>query len=175
LPPPNTGIQDTFNLGWKLAGGDDALLDTYAAGRLPVAAGVLGISTRLHRQHGSNSDDAMRRDDPALRQLSLSYRTEDGGGLGAGDRAPDAPCGPTRSFDLLRGPHWTLLVFDAPGAELPPETQDLRIHHIVRPGAPAAPTALVDVDGHAHDAYEVTGPALVLVRPDNHLQSVQPL
>lgn len=176
----NTGIQDAFNLGWKLADGDDALLDTYEAERLPVAAGVLGISTRLHQAHRENAEDAMRRDDPVLRQLSLNYRggpLTDGsgtesGGLRAGDRAPDAPCGPTRVFDLLRGPHWTLLAFDAPDADLPPHAPGLHVHHIVRPGAPSAPGALVDVDGHAHDAYDVTAPALFLVRPDNYLRSV---
>jgi 2-polyprenyl-6-methoxyphenol hydroxylase-like FAD-dependent oxidoreductase len=176
----NTGIQDAFNLGWKLASGDDALLDTYEAERLPVAAGVLGISTRLHQRHRVNAEDAMRRDDPVLRQLSLNYRggplaDESGTGPGrlrAGDRAPDAPCGPTRVFDLLRGPHWTLLVFDAPDADLPPQTPDLHIQHIVRPGAPSAPGALVDADGQAHDVYDVTTPTLFLVRPDNYLRSV---
>ena len=51
----NTGIQDAFNLGWKLALAvqDEAapgLLDTYQAERHPVASGVLrgtDISTRL--------------------------------------------------------------------------------------------------------------------------------
>ncbi|MER5869707.1 FAD-dependent monooxygenase [Streptomyces sp. NPDC002044] len=176
----NTGVQDAFNLGWKLAAGDDALLDTYEAERLPVASGVLGISTRLHQAHRENAEDALRRDDPVLRQLSLNYRGgpltggpgTEAGRLRAGDRAPDAPCGPTRVFDLLRGPHWTLLVFDAPDAALPPDAPGLRVHHIVRPGAPSLPGALVDVDGHAHDAYDVTAPALFLVRPDNYLRSV---
>ncbi|MEN8652122.1 FAD-dependent monooxygenase [Streptomyces sp. 21So2-11] len=179
----NTGIQDAYNLGWKLAGGDDTLLDTYEAERLPVAAGVLGISTRLHQAHRENTEDAMRRDDPMLRQLSLNYRggplaDESGTELGrlrAGDRAPDAPCGPTRVFDLLRGPQWTLLVFDAPDADLPAETPGLHIHHIVRLGAPSAPGALVDTDGHAHDAYDVTAPTLFLVRPDNYLKNVTTL
>ncbi|MFI7546940.1 FAD-dependent monooxygenase [Actinoplanes sp. NPDC049599] len=176
----NTGLQDAFNLGWKLAAGDDALLDTYEAERLPVAAGVLGVSTRLHRRHAAGAEDAMRRDDPVLRQLSLTYRggplADDPdpapGRLRAGDRAPDAPCGPVRVFDLLRGPHWTLLAFDAPAAELPPETPDLRVHHIVRPGGPAAPGALVDLDGHAHHAYDISAPTLVLVRPDNYVSRV---
>jgi 2-polyprenyl-6-methoxyphenol hydroxylase-like FAD-dependent oxidoreductase len=34
----NTGIQDAYNLGWKLATGDDKLLETYEEERLPVAA-----------------------------------------------------------------------------------------------------------------------------------------
>ena len=47
----NTGVQDAYNLGWKLAhvlrGGPDSLLDTYEAERLPIAAAVLGLSKRL--------------------------------------------------------------------------------------------------------------------------------
>ncbi|MGY2046878.1 FAD-dependent monooxygenase [Methylobacterium sp. JK268] len=42
----NTGIQDAFNLGWKLAGvirGElaEGVLDSYSAERLPVAAGLI--------------------------------------------------------------------------------------------------------------------------------------
>jgi 2-polyprenyl-6-methoxyphenol hydroxylase-like FAD-dependent oxidoreductase len=42
----NTGVQDAYNLGWKLAhvisGGHDSLLDSYESERLPIAAAVLG-------------------------------------------------------------------------------------------------------------------------------------
>jgi 2-polyprenyl-6-methoxyphenol hydroxylase-like FAD-dependent oxidoreductase len=46
----NTGIQDAFNLGWKLAqavadGASDALLDSYQAERHPVAAHVIRVTT----------------------------------------------------------------------------------------------------------------------------------
>jgi 2-polyprenyl-6-methoxyphenol hydroxylase-like FAD-dependent oxidoreductase len=38
----NTGLQDAYNLGWKLAivlgGAPDCVLDTYEAERLPIAA-----------------------------------------------------------------------------------------------------------------------------------------
>lgn len=45
----NTGLQDAFNLGWKLAlvaqhQASPALLDTYQAERHPIAAGVLELS-----------------------------------------------------------------------------------------------------------------------------------
>src|SRR5215467_10576966 len=48
----NTGMQDSFNLGWKLAlaaGGaaSEALLDSYDAERHPVAAKVIEFTTRL--------------------------------------------------------------------------------------------------------------------------------
>ncbi|MEU4236635.1 FAD-dependent monooxygenase [Actinoplanes sp. NPDC026619] len=158
----NTGIQDAWNLGWKLATATDELLETYEAERLPVAAGVLGISTRLHQRHVDGEEDAMRRDDPVLRQLSLNYR---GGPLSAehraapglvraGDRAPDFPLpGGGRIFDLLRGPHATLLAFGWDG-ELPFEPA----HRISDPAATAA--------------YDVREPTLFLVRPDNYIGCV---
>jgi 2-polyprenyl-6-methoxyphenol hydroxylase-like FAD-dependent oxidoreductase len=155
----NTGIQDAYNLGWKLALGDDALLDTYEQERLPVAAGVLGISSRLHQAHTAGGHDAMTRDDPELRQLLLSYRhgplawdrRDRPGTLVAGDRAPDAAVAGGRLFDLLRGPHPTLLAFGWSGSlHLPVPT-----HHL-----PSLP------------AYDVDGPTLVLVRPDNYIGCV---
>jgi 2-polyprenyl-6-methoxyphenol hydroxylase-like FAD-dependent oxidoreductase len=166
----NTGIQDAFNLGWKLATGDDTLLDTYEAERLPVAAGVLGISTKLHNRARVGADDAMLRTDPVLRQLSLNYR---GGPLAAerrpapgriraGDRAPDAPLDGTRIFDLITGPEPILLAFDAPEISLP----GVRVVHI---GAPGSPAGVIDTEGHAHRAYDIQTPALLLVRPDNYI------
>ncbi|WP_369640598.1 FAD-dependent monooxygenase, partial [Nocardia sp. JMUB6875] len=110
----NTGVQDAYNLGWKLAavqsGADPVLLETYAAERMPVAANVLGLSTLLHRQdfHGGGA--------PAIHQLDITYRTgplalddrEHPGALRAGDRAPDGiSASGTRLFDYFRGPHPT--------------------------------------------------------------------
>jgi 2-polyprenyl-6-methoxyphenol hydroxylase-like FAD-dependent oxidoreductase len=48
----NTGMQDAFNLGWKLALGavgaaSPVLLDSYHAERHPVAAKVIEFTTRL--------------------------------------------------------------------------------------------------------------------------------
>ncbi|GLZ35984.1 3-(3-hydroxyphenyl)propionate hydroxylase [Lentzea sp. NBRC 105346] len=96
----NTGIQDAYNLGWKL--GLDALLDTYETERMPVAEWLLGLTTRLHQSR------SMKRDDDTL-QLNLSYRTDDAPGLRAGDRMPDGLTESGRIFDLLRGPHFTTL------------------------------------------------------------------
>ena len=83
-PPPaggqglNTGVQDAYNLGWKLAGVSAALperlLDTYEEERLPVAAEVLGISTKLYaRAKRGTSEDAHVRDEET-QQLLLGYR-----------------------------------------------------------------------------------------------------
>ena len=48
----NTGIQDVFNLAWKLVlvhngRARPELLDSYSAERLPIARGVLELSDRL--------------------------------------------------------------------------------------------------------------------------------
>jgi hypothetical protein len=89
----------------------------------------------------------------------------------AGDRAPDAPCndGAIRIFDVLRGPHATLLAFDVPDAELPPSTTALQVRRVVRSGVEAGPDAIVDTEGHAHEAYDIKTPTLLLVRPDGYV------
>ena len=110
----NTGVQDAYNLGWKLAhvarGGPDSLLDTYESERLPIAAAVLGLSKRLHQTRSIKRGDATN-------QLALNYRgsaLSSGVALGSlhpGDRMPDARLDDGgRLFDHLRGPHATELV-----------------------------------------------------------------
>jgi hypothetical protein len=110
----NTGVQDAYNLGWKLAhvarGGPDSLLDTYEAERLPIAAAVLGLTKRLHQTRSIKRRDATD-------QLALHYRTSplsSGATLGSlrpGDRMPDARLDDgSRLFDHLRGSHATELV-----------------------------------------------------------------
>jgi 2-polyprenyl-6-methoxyphenol hydroxylase-like FAD-dependent oxidoreductase len=56
----NTGIQDAYNLGWKLAlvvagRADPALLDSYEAERVPVARRLLNTTDRAFRLVVSNS------------------------------------------------------------------------------------------------------------------------
>jgi 2-polyprenyl-6-methoxyphenol hydroxylase-like FAD-dependent oxidoreductase len=187
----NTGIQDAYNLGWKLgevlAGAPAGLLDTYEEERLPVAASLLGITTKLHRAAftGKLSDHSRG---PETLQLGINYRDSslardqrDSPALvQAGDRAPDAPCHdsagkPIRLFDLFRGPHFTLLAF-CPGAVTQAITQrfgsSVRAYPVIRAEQPAgilAPGAIADTTGHAYRAYDVESGALVLVRPDGYI------
>ncbi len=103
----NTGIQDAFNLGWKLglvlAGHADAeLLDTYEEERLPVAARTLDLtSERLRatleaiRRPGGGLDTAITPDTTGLgvgyRWSSLAaHRTDAPTEVAAGGRAPHA-------------------------------------------------------------------------------------
>jgi 2-polyprenyl-6-methoxyphenol hydroxylase-like FAD-dependent oxidoreductase len=172
----NTGVQDGYNLGWKLgavlAGVPDELLDSYEAERLPVAARVLGISTQLLEKHVNGAEDAFERGEET-RQLDVSYRDgpltlDDGSScaLAAGDRAPDAPClqdgRPVRLFSRYAGPHWTLLRFGSTAPTLDrPGVQSYRIG-----------SHLVDADRHIHDAYHTKDGAAVLVRPDGYIGAI---
>ncbi len=146
----NTGIQDAFNLSWKLglvlAGHAGAeLLDSYEEERLPVAARTLDLtSERLRatleaiRRPGGGLDTAIT---PDTTGLGVGYRWSSlaaGGrapqaerpGPHAGDRAPDAPCADaatgvrTRLHRVFAGPRTTVLGFGPGSAAVLRETAD---------------------------------------------------
>ncbi|WP_161812544.1 FAD-dependent oxidoreductase [Steroidobacter agaridevorans] len=171
----NTSVQDSYNLGWKLAavieGRSDSLLDTYEEERRPIAASVLGLSTHLL--------DAAKRGDMRrgreVHQLDLGYQKSSlamekpprARGVRAGDRAPDALLRgaggqPKRLFELLAGPHWTLLGFEVDRNGVRPRA-GLRIHTVGCRGD------LIDDDGHFEDAYAASPGDWVLVRPDGYI------
>jgi len=156
----NTGVQDAYNLGWKLAavlrGAPAALLDTYEAERRPVAEEVLGLSTRLMDKHRNGDADAYRRG-ADTKQLGISYRggplavdrRRAPGPLRAGDRAPDVPvevglASETRLFEVLAHPEWTL----------------------IGDGTVDGARSFVDSGGQVRAAY---GAEYVLIRPDGYV------
>jgi 2-polyprenyl-6-methoxyphenol hydroxylase-like FAD-dependent oxidoreductase len=113
----NTGVQDAYNLGWKIAhvlrGGPDALLDTYESERLPIAAAVLGLSKHIYKTLSIKRGDLTN-------QLGLHYRTsslssgDTLGKLHPGDRMPDLRLADgSRLFEHMRGPHPTELATSA--------------------------------------------------------------
>ncbi len=193
----NTGVQDAYCLGWKLANavraGDPAaerLLDGYEAERLPIAEWLLDTSSERGRAFSASlrigGKAGLATQSPETRQLGIGYRwsplvsqpsTWDGQ-LHAGDRAPDAPCvtadgHPRRLFDVFRGPHMTLLGF---GSQTISSLQRLR-HPAVRTCLVSAVNDvpdgidehLVDKAGHANNAYAPTEPILIVVRPDGYI------
>jgi 2-polyprenyl-6-methoxyphenol hydroxylase-like FAD-dependent oxidoreductase len=119
----NTGIQDAYNLAWKLAlvvqgSAPEQLLDSYEVERRPVGAEVVARTRAASEGYGREKGDTLHR--LADTQILISYRDtkwvgENPPGLdpaapGAGDRAPDARglrrqgVGfPLRFFDVLRG------------------------------------------------------------------------
>jgi 2-polyprenyl-6-methoxyphenol hydroxylase-like FAD-dependent oxidoreductase len=157
----NTSVQDAYNLGWKLAavldGARSALLDSYEEERLPVAAQLLGLTTKLHKGNFRPANSPT----PGIHQLDISYRgrslavddRSNPGELRAGDRAPDAPVSDgIRLFDVLRGPHFTLLAFG--GATV---SSDVRLR-VLRVGT--------------LEGYDVRDGDFVLVRPDGYIAAI---
>ncbi|MEO8733834.1 MAG: FAD-dependent monooxygenase [Flavobacteriales bacterium] len=186
----NTGIQDAYNLGWKLGlvlrGADATLLDTYQEERLPVAASVLKLSTKMLDK--LQSTDRAIPSDPERFQLNLNYRNSSLSEqatalplpLQAGDRAPDAPLQDgngklVRLFDLFRGTQFTMLFTgDAPKDEwtlLKDTHSDIKqvcIHAAGHAGYKGA-DCFVDVDGHFASAYGTQRNVIYLVRPDGYI------
>ena len=165
----NTGIQDAYNLGWKLAAvidgrAHESLLDTYAEERIPIADWLL--KTTAERQQGmmkaaragKGAFDTLATQDGT--QLDLTYRNSSltvnrapaPGSVQPGDRAPDVQFADGSWLsDQLRGTAWKLL-------------------HLGR--APVeAPTylTLINADDQALlQAYGLSE-GLVLIRPDGYL------
>jgi hypothetical protein len=132
----NTGMQDAYNLGWKLAlvlrgAAGPGLLETYDAERRPVGEEVVGRTV----QHARTQFDEIERDPRTMllreAQLLVGYPDSpivgevsggapDGGpesGPRPGQRAPDAlglrrerVQHPLRVFDLTRGTDHVLLL-----------------------------------------------------------------
>ena len=123
----NTGLQDAYNLAWKLALevrglAAPGLLDRYDAERRSIGRQIVERTTARmdHVLHGEVDEQEPVREDS---QLFLSYRdtgadTASLAGPVAGDRAPDVlglrrrfVRHDARLFDLLRGTHHTLLLY----------------------------------------------------------------
>lgn len=193
----NTGIQDAFNLGWKLAlvltgRAGPGLLDSYEEERLPVAAWTLDITSDRQRavleaikEPGGGLDVVAT---PETTTLGLGYRWSSlsrerdarDGRLRAGDRAPDAPCrdaatgAPTRLFEVFAGPHFTLLGFGPGTAGALRETVEKHGDVVRAYSVDAGPGGLLDDQGHARSAYGTTEDSLVLIRPDDYVGLTAP-
>ncbi|MFL6122155.1 FAD-dependent oxidoreductase [Actinophytocola sp.] len=174
----NTGIQDGYNLGWKLAqvlaGADEALLDTYEAERLPIAASVIGLSTKKYEGIAKLDPSSIKRG-KEVQQLALTYRggplaptdADHTATLHTGDRAPDAELRdadgtPVRLFDAFRGTHFTAIAHGPTAAEalarLDWPTAGAELKRITTGEAPE----------FAH-AYGLTADTLLLIRPDGYV------
>ncbi|WP_280436191.1 rifampin monooxygenase [Nocardia carnea] len=161
----NLGVQDAFNLGWKLAAvlagrAPDALLDSYQAERRPVAAGVLA-NTRAQSELLTNGPGprAVRgllselMDFPEVSRyllakitaLDIRYDLGDENEL-LGRRLRDIELTRGRLYELMHRGRGLLL--DRTGRLSIAGWAD-RIDHIVDPGANLdVPAVLLRPDGH---------------------------
>lgn len=183
----NTGVQDAYNLGWKLAAaissGRESLVNTYEEERLPIARWVLGISSELTRTAFSPD---LRRDERTM-QLDLNYCASSlsvdvdvvSAHVRAGDRAPDAiglvgqGGRRTRLFELMQGTHTTVLTFGGDVAEVR-QRLDARFYGKVRLVNVVAQDEngsdhWIDLEGSAARLYGPAGGALFVIRPDGYV------
>ena len=191
----NTGIQDAYNLAWKLAlvlkgHAGPHLLDSYEAERQPVAEGVIAQTIAESMAFGSGNAAPDRL---AHTQMRVAYRGSPIVGaatgdapLQPGDRMPDGMglrrrgLGfPLRLFELLRGTQHVLL---APAARpedlaaLEAEAQALRALLPLRVVAIAPrgtdlpdPFGVCLVEDEGGTVAPDLGPDAMLIRPDGHI------
>lgn len=219
----NTGIQDAFNLAWKLAlviqgAAAPSLLDSYQVERYPVERSVSRQSELLtemaslrHPLAQSLRDhllplltgmdfiqDRVRR---TISELAIHYPHSPiveehvlGGGVSAGDRAPDvelknAETGEAlRLFQALQYPRSTLLLLSGHSSEASTLERlqqigtevERRYGQYIVPCLVAAeedsPTLsgwdglfLLDPQQALHKRYGSSGPRLYLIRPDGYV------
>ncbi|KAK0421799.1 hypothetical protein EV421DRAFT_1915109 [Armillaria borealis] len=182
----NSGIQDSVNLGWKLALVDrglaaPTLLDPLSQERIPVIAAMLDKTTDLHNKTfagGAASSEGsgvnyrgspIVIDEEGTPESVDPYRSGEGGALRAGDRAPDAPgllyCPrdeKTCLFDIFRTSYHTVLIFPAGTVKSVVILQQNAAP--VVDGSPAD-FVLTDGDGYARKHYNDRD-GIVVVRPD---------
>jgi 2-polyprenyl-6-methoxyphenol hydroxylase-like FAD-dependent oxidoreductase len=121
----NTGIQDAYNLAWKMAlvlrgAANESLLDSYDAERRPVGVDVVERTKQASIGFGRERKENRLADTQILVNYHDSAWVEDtstSDGPRAGDRAPDAHglrrdhVGfPLRLFDLLHGTAHVIIV-----------------------------------------------------------------
>ncbi|WP_256105689.1 FAD-dependent monooxygenase [Streptomyces sp. ODS05-4] len=164
----NLGVQDAFNLGWKLAAAvngwaPDGLLDTYHAERHPVGARVLANTRAQMTLLGAESGPTALRELLAtlmdfeevnryvtglITAVDVRYDLGEGHAL-LGRRMRDLKLKQGRLYELTRGARGLLL--DRTGA-LPPSGWEDRVDHVVDPLDPAedldVPALLLRPDGH---------------------------
>jgi 2-polyprenyl-6-methoxyphenol hydroxylase-like FAD-dependent oxidoreductase len=177
----NAGMQDAFNLGWKLGAAVQGwappwLLDSYHAERHPAGAAVLELAGRQFRRNNAQTargragrwlwsravaplPSVQSRLAASYSGTALRYPAGPGAHPLAGARLPRARVGladgtQARTYELFRDGRFVLL--DGPG-DLPPPVRAVRCHGC-RPRLPAA--MLVRPDGYVAWASGERDPVL---------------
>jgi 2-polyprenyl-6-methoxyphenol hydroxylase-like FAD-dependent oxidoreductase len=161
----NLGIQDAFNLGWKLAAhirgwAPDTLLDTYEAERRPVAADVLDNTRAQMELHSPDPgaralrrlltelmdfDDVNRHLIEKITAIGIRYDFGEGPDL-LGRRLRDLDLNQGHLYDLLHRGRGLLL--DRTGRLTAGGWSD-RVDHVADPAAALdVPCVLLRPDGH---------------------------
>ena len=136
----NTGMQDAFNLGWKLAAvidgdGGDTLLDSYEVERVPVADGVITFTNRLTKV-GTFSGCTRRVRDVLVRVLSATPRCGESWprpskGSTSPTRQPDHGGTPPSHAKVAAGQHLPHVIDEAVQKQLRAVCRAQTLGHVV--------------------------------------------
>ena len=188
----NTGLQDAFNLGWKLAmvcrgEAGAGLLDTYESERRPVAELVVGSGADVEAAHGLVDPTARAERDLALRAAMADPETAHHEAAAASEI--DRVYGPSRAVDgdgaggllpddggiyeLTHRPEITVLVLGgADHAEAAGEV----VAAIERAAHPAVGAVIAltvggegGLDGPVAERLGVDGVTVLAIRPDRYV------
>jgi 2-polyprenyl-6-methoxyphenol hydroxylase-like FAD-dependent oxidoreductase len=200
----NTGLQDAFNLGWKLAtasGTDcEALLDSYQAERHPVAARVIEFSTRLTQLATLSNPMATALRNTVLHvatgfarvQHALATQTEEtdlayrdspvvlstprpAGSLRAGDHLCDVPGTELRHW-LNQEPGHALITISPAGLNAAPAPGVRQVLITDQPGDWTGFDAiLADPERNALKQLDLPESGQVMLRPDSYVGYVADL
>ncbi len=192
----NTGLQDAFNLGWKLARGGEELLESYHVERHQVGQDVVALTAARMDDATAGKERDEAAEERANTQLEISYA---GGPLAFGG-VPDGDrgAGPgerldfvdklrrlyirrsSRLVDFMREGEFHLFGYGGGWAEyrslsarlrsrLGPELRCWAVSDSPRlPDLHEEVPVLQDARGRAHAAWG-EGPGAILVRPDGHV------
>ncbi len=192
----NTGIQDAYNLAWKLAlviqgKAQPSLLDSYEAERYPVVSELIkqtetytkmtlfdkSFLTKLRKFFHEIDEPTLEQISNKLAQVSNQYKNSpiiNYHGLKEGTRAPDV----LKLFSNLRNNQHNILLFTESADKVKQLQQwanttypDLiKIHVISKQPIANVENNIVDADGVIYKKYQVSSnEALFIIRPDGYI------
>lgn len=174
----NTGIQDAFNLAWKIqlvlhGHASDALLASYSAERAPVGRDVVELSNRLRHTNLQDVSTLVKQ----ILEIGICYRDSPIVGQDWRGNGGPEPGGRAPVVDALDGTAHHLLLFtgDEPDLAALPEVQAVVLKDIVCPWLVTpqprewSGQVLVDPDRSIHRKFGATSPCAYLIRPDGYI------
>jgi 2-polyprenyl-6-methoxyphenol hydroxylase-like FAD-dependent oxidoreductase len=194
----NTGIQDAYNLAWKLAFvlkgcAGEPILDSYNEERLPNARRLLETTDRMFNLAAGKDwllalirttvfppmakfilsfDVIKKRFFPLISQIGINYRDsslsdhegDEEFAVKAGDRMPYFRVDGKSIYDNLREPKFHLLTFKSRESVYQKEWSEIE-----GSCAPLLDHHVLPLDQPVMEAFGVSKPFIVLLRPDNHI------
>ena len=184
----NTGIQDAFNLGWKLAlvcrgEAEPALLDSYEIERRPVAERVVESGAAVESAQALRAAAERSERDETIRETFADPRSahheivagDAPGGIAPGDRLPDSLRAETTAGEpieldaLVGGPGHKVLVLGRPDAAPDVARAAAAVEGEIGGSPLLDRVAALTPDPEAADRLGIRGITLLAIRPDGYV------